>query len=456
MKKLNALNSGVKKSIFIILLPGLLLFSHLRLAGQYVTKSGFFTVTMDKGKTVLVSEKHGDTVAGRSYFNQMNRALLRARSLRFECYQVMETGADGETGKREGKYSVWMKKGNLARVEMRDILFPDDGSDIIYDGKNLWAYFVGKNATVCLDKNTILGEVKEVYMTKDISRGASLSHDIMNFGSSVSMPVLYLSKFFGYGSALEDGNMKVAYLGEDTVNGEKMHHIKVVLVGGQRIADYWISPADTLPRKMEEKLVMNAANSSLRRELWSHVAVNEELPDSLFAWKPPENWKKYTHPTQEVMEDSLGRMEQNLYETFKGLSLTDGGTFNLSDYKGQLVLLVFWRLGCPPCLKEMPGLQQLFEKYKDKGFTVVGFNHVDNEALVKKYLVKNGIRFPNILDPSAKAKKIYEEFKTNIVPLNCLIDREGFLITLWYGYDPKDDKPEKILNSNFLPTNMSH
>jgi peroxiredoxin len=93
----------------------------------------------------------------------------------------------------------------------------------------------------------------------------------------------------------------------------------------------------------------------------------------------------------------------------------------------------------------MPGLQRIFEKYKDKGFTIVGFNHVDNEALVKKYLKNKGISFPNILDPSAKAKKIYEEFKTNVVPLNCLIDRKGFLITLWYGYDPNDDKPEKVL-----------
>ena len=435
----------MKKTIYILLLPGLFIFCNLRLVGQYVTKSGFFTVTMDKGKPVVVSQEPGDTVAGRNYFNMMNKALLHAKSLRFECYQVMESGADGEEWKRDGKYSIWMKKGNLARVEMRDIFYPDDGSDLIYDGKNLWAYFVGKNATVCLDKNTILGEVKDVYMTKDISGGASLSHDIANFGSCVSMPVLYLSKFFGYGSALEDGNMTVGYLGEDTLNGEKMHHIKVILLGGQRIADYWISPVDNLPRRMEEKLVMNASNSSLRRELWSHVAVNEDLPDSLFTWNPPENWKKYTHPTHEVMEDSLNKMKQNLCNTFTDLALLDGGTFNLRDYKGQFVLLVFWRLGCPPCLKEMPDLQQVSDKYKDKGLTIIGFNHVDNDALVKKFFEKKGIRFPNILDPSVRAKKIYDDFKTNIVPLNCLIDREGFLINVWYGYDPKDDKLEKVL-----------
>jgi peroxiredoxin len=93
----------------------------------------------------------------------------------------------------------------------------------------------------------------------------------------------------------------------------------------------------------------------------------------------------------------------------------------------------------------MPDLQQVSDKYKDKGLTIVGFNHVDNDALVKKFLEKKGIRFPNILDPSVRAKKIYDDFKTNIVPLNCLIDREGFLVKVWYGYEAKDDKLEQVL-----------
>jgi hypothetical protein len=94
----------MKKTIYILLLPGLFIFCNLRLVGQYVTKSGFFTVTMDKGKPVVVSQEPGDTVAGRNYFNMMNKALLHAKSLRFECYQVMESGADGEEWKRDGKY----------------------------------------------------------------------------------------------------------------------------------------------------------------------------------------------------------------------------------------------------------------------------------------------------------------------------------------------------------------
>ena len=427
------------KIILGFLLTAFLLTCHDRSYGQNSTQSGFFTVTKDNNKAIFTSNGTGDTIKGRVYFKLMNKALVDAKTLRFSCYQVQESNLDGKNWHHEIKYGVWLKKGNRARVEIRDIKFPDDGSNIIYDGKSLWAYYVGTNSTVALDENTSLGKVKNIYMTKDISQGSSLSHDLMDYGSSVSMPVLYLSKFFGYQSSLEDGEMIVNYIGQDTVSGIMTHHIKVVMLGGQRIADYWISITDNLPRKMEEILVMNASASSRRTERWSNVSLNEDLSDSLFCWKPPDSWIKYSHPTPKAMEDSQKSMKKNLYGTFANLELLGGGTFNLSDYGGKTVLLVFWRLGCPPCRKEMPWLQKIYEKYKEKGFTVVGFNHVDNEALVKQYLDKNGISYPNILDSSDRAKKIYTDFKTNTVPLSCLIDRKGNLIDLWYGFDADEE-----------------
>jgi len=437
----------MKILIFTLSLTGFLLVSHVHSVGQNVTQSGVFTVRMDKGRPIYNSNGPGDTIKGGGYFNLMNNALSDAKTLRFDCSQVLESNQDGNNWKHEMKYAVWLKKGNLARVEIRDVLFPDDGSNIIYDGKSLWAYYVGEKLTVVLDKNTILGKVKNMYMIKDISQGSSLSHDIMNYGASVSMPVLYLSKFFGYHSALEDEEMTVSYIGEDTVNEARTHHIKVEMLGGQRISDYWISATDYLPRKMEEILVMNTSANSHRTERWSNVALNEDLPDSLFSWKPPDNWKEYSRPAQKLMEDSQIDMKKNFYRTFTNLALLGGGTFNLRDYKGKMVLLVFWRLGCPPCRKEMPWLQQIFEKYKEKGFTVVGFNHVDNETLVKQFFDKNGISYPNILDSSNLAKKIYEDFKTNTVPLNCLIDRKGNLIDLWYGFDTNENKVGKMLEA---------
>lgn len=411
------------------------------------SQSGLFTVGGDRERTSIMPEYLGDTVRGRVYLNWMNQALWHARTLRFDCSQQIESSKEGRRWTKEIRYSAWMKKENFARIEIRNPDFPGEGSDLIYDGRHMWSYFVGKKSTVYLDRHTVLGTVKNVYMTKDITMGSSLSHDIMNYTAGAMMPVVYLSKFFGYSSALEEEGMAVGFLGRDTVAGEQLLHILLVMLDGQRMAEYWISERDSLPRYMQEKLVMNGSDYFLKRERWIHVAVDDDLPDSLFAWEPPDNWKEYSPPAEQILQDSLLRMRGNLYDTFSGLSILGGGTFAAGDYKGRVVLLVFWRLGCPPCRKEMAAMQKLHDQYRELGVTVVGFNHVDNEALVRQYLEKNEISYPVILDGTDYAGTVYHSFKTNIVPLTCLIDRNGYLVSAWYGFDPNEKKAEHILES---------
>src|SRR5262245_48479725 len=49
----------------------------------------------------------------------------------------------------------------------------------------------------------------------------------------------------------------------------------------------------------------------------------------------------------------------------------DGGTFKLSDFRGKVVLVDFWRTDCAPCRKLVPQLAELSRKYRDKGLEVV-------------------------------------------------------------------------------------
>ncbi len=61
----------------------------------------------------------------------------------------------------------------------------------------------------------------------------------------------------------------------------------------------------------------------------------------------------------------------------------DGNTFKLEDKKGKVVLVNLWGIWCPPCIKEMPDLIALQEKYKDKGFEVIGLNVGDRDGGVE-------------------------------------------------------------------------
>ena len=56
------------------------------------------------------------------------------------------------------------------------------------------------------------------------------------------------------------------------------------------------------------------------------------------------------------------------------VTTSDGKTVKLSDYvgKGDYVLVDFWASWCGPCMREMPGLKEIHNKYKDKGLQIVG------------------------------------------------------------------------------------
>ena len=56
------------------------------------------------------------------------------------------------------------------------------------------------------------------------------------------------------------------------------------------------------------------------------------------------------------------------------LPSNSGKTVNLSQFKGQVVMINFWASWCVPCRQEMPLLEDIYKKYKPMGFTMLGVN----------------------------------------------------------------------------------
>ena len=84
----------------------------------------------------------------------------------------------------------------------------------------------------------------------------------------------------------------------------------------------------------------------------------------------------------------------------------------------------------------MRHLQTLYEKYKDKGMVILGFNCSDQRGIARAILRENGVTFPNIRDGSRVALKVmFHGYKGDGVPLNYVIDREGKVVDAWYGND---------------------
>jgi peroxiredoxin len=113
-----------------------------------------------------------------------------------------------------------------------------------------------------------------------------------------------------------------------------------------------------------------------------------------------------------------------------------GKTVNLSDYRGQVVLLNFWASWCGPCRKEMPILEQLHKQYKSKGFTMVGVNVEPSSADAVNWLKSTPVSFPILFDTDSSVSKLY---RVEGMPNTVIVDRNGKVRYIHRGYKPGEE-----------------
>jgi thiol-disulfide isomerase/thioredoxin len=102
----------------------------------------------------------------------------------------------------------------------------------------------------------------------------------------------------------------------------------------------------------------------------------------------------------------------------------EGKTWTLRDLRGKVVLVNFWATWCPPCRKEMPDLDALYQKFKAQGLVILA---IDDEEVgkIKPYLAEHPVAYPILLDPGRKAN---ESFRVDGIPKSFVYDREGKLV----------------------------
>jgi copper(I)-binding protein len=101
----------------------------------------------------------------------------------------------------------------------------------------------------------------------------------------------------------------------------------------------------------------------------------------------------------------------------------DGESRQLSDYRGQVVLVNFWATWCPPCRVEMPGFQKAHEELGPEGFTLLGLSvDVGGHDGVRQFLAERGITYPVAVVGEAQKQAFGG---TPLLPTSILIDREG-------------------------------
>jgi peroxiredoxin len=116
------------------------------------------------------------------------------------------------------------------------------------------------------------------------------------------------------------------------------------------------------------------------------------------------------------------------------LPVLGGTSVQLSDYKGQVVFLNIWATWCPPCREEMPSLEALHKRLKDRPFKMLAVSIDQSGAeVVGPFMAKLGFTFPVLLDPESKTYKLYG---LTGVPETFILDKNGVVIQKIIG--PQD------------------
>jgi peroxiredoxin len=117
--------------------------------------------------------------------------------------------------------------------------------------------------------------------------------------------------------------------------------------------------------------------------------------------------------------------EDNRRRDQADFTLTDltGKLWTLKQLSGKVVVLNFWATWCPPCRKELPDLESLYQQFKDEGLMILAISDEDM-AKVKPFVAQQKVTYPILLDPG---RKVNELFQISGIPKTFVYDRNGKL-----------------------------
>lgn len=121
----------------------------------------------------------------------------------------------------------------------------------------------------------------------------------------------------------------------------------------------------------------------------------------------------------------------------------DGNVKTERDVKGELILVDFWASWCKPCIESIPKLETIYEKYKDKGLTVVSVSVDTNPNDWLKYLEKHSFKWLSLL---GNGQEITQRYNFKYIPYVLIADKDGKVLQKGIEIDKLEGFIEQYLN----------
>ncbi len=261
-----------------------------------------------------------------------------------------------------------------------------------------------------------------------------------NFTEAFLSPVDWIDVFLNPASlkAMTSGPHKTTTVTDTVYNGKKCDKLSIRFNNGNKKYVFLIDKKRSVPLRAEMFLKTKG------------YTYNEVLLFSDYSFDHVERARLKARQAKILKQNPVetegsgpeeSRLEKMLHTgdmapLFSGTFYADGKPFRLADFLGKKVILVdFWYTHCPPCVRAMPALSELYAKYKKKGLVVFGLNSVDNRPgslkYLKAFLDKRNVSYPIVLT----RPQVDLRYKINGYPSMYIIDKQGKIAYVEIGFD---------------------
>jgi len=120
-----------------------------------------------------------------------------------------------------------------------------------------------------------------------------------------------------------------------------------------------------------------------------------------------------------------------------------GHSITLNAYRGQkIVLMDFWASWCVPCRMAMPDLQELADKFKDRGLQILGVDQGESADQVRNFLERRKYSFQMVLD---RDQAVGSRYGVSAIPVLVLVDKQGAVRWISGGYSGHEDDLQQLI-----------